>query len=383
MKKILLFTNGKDGVSYHRLITPYFYLQEKYPDEFKVDLFNFNGNSEEEVNKIKEYDFFIYSRIINPELTKWIKSNTNTKIICDIDDYWNLSTTHPLYYNYKTKDMPAKLLESIKQTDYITTTTEFLKSKILTYNTNVEIFPNAVNFLPDKHNTSGSRIRFGIIGGSSHTKDMELLEGVVNQLPNDIKDKVQFVLCGFDGGKTTIYDNGKPKVIDTPWKNTCWYLWERNLTDNFNTISPEHKEFLHRFEKVSYTTKEAYRRIWTLPVEEYNKMYDEVDVLLVPLVDNEFNRCKSPLKLAEAAAKDVAVIVSDTQPYSDYLEDGVNCIAVNNRKKVKGWVKAITKLARQPELISTLANNLKITADKYFNLDRITEERKKWLYEIQ
>jgi hypothetical protein len=38
-----------------------------------------------------------------------------------------------------------------------------------------------------------------LVGGSSHLKDLEILNGVVGRLRNDnLLDKVQFVLCGFD-----------------------------------------------------------------------------------------------------------------------------------------------------------------------------------------
>lgn len=373
MKKILLLTKGNDGVSFHRLVTPYLTLQKNYPDEFKVDLFSFAEEElEEEIKNLSQYDFIVFSRIIHPEFVEYIRKNCkDTRLICDMDDYWQLTTSHPLYKSYIENNIPSQLKFSMTNSDYITTTTELLASKIKGFNTNVSIFPNAVDFKEHKHNETG-RIRFGIIGGSSHTKDMELLDGMVNQLSNDVRDKCQFVLCGFDKG---VDSNGK----QIPYQNTCWFKWELMLTDKYKILSSGYKDFLLQFMNVDYASNEAYRRIWSKGVNSYNSMFDEIDVLLIPLEESEFNACKSPLKLAEAGGKGVAVICSDVEPYKQYLKNEINCLKVNNRKKSKGWAESITKLVKHPELIDKIREGLRETEREYFNLEKITEQRRNWL----
>ena len=54
-----------------------------------------------------------------------------------------------------------------------------------------------------------------------------------------------------------------------------------------------------------------------MPVSTYGHMYDHLDVALVPLVANEFNACKSELKIVEAGAKKCAVISSNVDPYKN------------------------------------------------------------------
>ena len=49
----------------------------------------------------------------------------------------------------------------------------------------------------------------------------------------------------------------------------------------------------------------------TLPVTEYMKHYDTIDILLAPLEDNKMNRAKSSLKILECAAKNVLFIGSN------------------------------------------------------------------------
>lgn len=380
MKKILIYTNGKDGVAYHRLIVPYMTLQDTYPNDYTVvfwnNLYKDYPAPEEFLEQVKKFDILVYSRTINPVLYQWLRENTNLRLVLDMDDYWKLNTQHPLYALYKQHNASVKMIECIKGADYVTTTTQLLANKIKTYNNNVYIFPNAVNFIPNKH--KGEKIRFGLIGGSSHKPDLELLKGIANQLPKEILDKIQLVLCGFDKS----VDANKQPVPYKPEHN-IWCAWEQDLTNNYTTISDDYKEFLLKFvEGMDVQCNESYRRLWTKDIWNYSQLFDEVDVLLVPLVDNEFNSFKSPLKLAEAGAKGVAVIVSDVQPYKDYLQDGFNCLAINNRQKSKAWVKAITKIVKNPELIDTLATGLKTTCIKHFNLKEITEQRKEFLDKI-
>ena len=137
---------------------------------------------------------------------------------------------------------------------------------------------------------------------------------------------------------------------------------------------------------------EPYKRVWTKDIYHYMNSYNEIDVLLVPLLDNEFNACKSELKFVEAAAMGKPVICSDVNPYKicgiNLFEKGGkinpdgNCIMVDNRKGAKAWVKAITKLYKDNGLRDMLVNNEQklINETGVYNLDNVTRERMK-LYE--
>ena len=127
--------------------------------------------------------------------------------------------------------------------------------------------------------------------------------------------------------------------------------------------------------------------MWTRDIWNYATLYDEIDVLLVPLVDNQFNACKSELKMIEASVKGKPIIVSDVNPYKlcaiSAIEKGGglnpegNCILVNNQKGSKGWAKAITKMVRDKQLRDTITTNIaKLTADgAKYNLYKVTDDR--------
>ena len=392
MKRIFINLNSPDGCTLHRLIIPYSEVI-KQTDEFqftwgysKSDL-----TLQEKIDEIGKHDILLFHRLLPDGLLEGLKKQyPNVKVVMDVDDYWRLNDMHPAYWLYKSMNIPEKILYHLKNVDCVTCTTEYLAKKIKDFNKNVTVFPNALKaegqFKPNP--IPSTKLRFGLIGGSSHVKDIELLEGVVNQLPKDILNQVQFVLCGFDKG---IYHTPDGKTAQMPWEENKWTDVERLLTNNYNTISSEHKDFLKKYEwKLEFNSDEPYKRVWTKDIKEYATSYNEIDVLLVPLIGNDFTACKSELKLVEASVMNKAVIVSDVAPYTNCginaIEKGGtinpngNCIMINNNKGSKAWVKAIVKLVKDKELLDMIKNNLsKLTESGKYCLTDLTKERIKYL----
>ena len=383
MKKIALYIADKSGVSLHRLILPHVYLNKEL---FQVTF----GISN--ISELENYDMFVFNRLLPDGWIEKIREKyPNVKIICDIDDYWVLSTSHNLYTHYQNLGITDRIKKHIQLADAVITTTQILEKKIKLLNPNVYILPNSL--IPDgefKPNpTESPKLRFGIIGGSTHYNDVLLMDGITKQLPTDVMNQIQFVLCGFDKGVIN-YKNelGETEKRLMPWEQNVWVKMEKILTDNYRTISPEHAAFLKRYDYgIEMKTNEAYQRHWTRDIWNYATLYDEIDVLLVPLVDNQFNACKSELKMIEASVKGKPIIVSDVNPYKlcaiSAIEKGGglnpegNCILVNNQKGSKGWAKAITKMVGDKQLRDTVTANIaKLTADgAKYNLYKVTDDR--------
>ena len=398
MKKIFIHIASLNGCTYHRLILPYQKMME-LTDEFQIS-FGYSRSPQEltfeqKVKEIAANDIFIFHRLLPPGLLDAVReANSNIKVVIDIDDAWRLNDSHPLADIYRRENTSERILYHLTNADYATCTTKYLADKIKLFNPNVIIFPNALNredqFVPV--DIPSDRIRFGLIGSSSHAKDVELLEGVVKQLPKDILDKIQLVLCGFDQGHYRVYQpDGSIKLIPMPYEENIWHKIEVMLTNNYSTITPEHRDFLleHRY-KVDYTTDEAYHRVWSRDVDSYAELYNQIDVLMVPLLCNEFTACKSNLKMLEAAVMNKAVIVSDVNPYKECIVNAIekggtinkdgNCIAVNNNKGSKGWVKAITRLTNDDSLRQMIVSNLsKLVDEPKYNLTTVSRSRIEFL----
>ena len=120
--------------------------------------------------------------------------------IADIDDYWLPGKEHPLHQLIVQEKIHEKIVNNLKLAKYVTTTTEIFADEIRKFNKNVVILPNAIDHKEGQFNEpteESDLVRVGWLGGSSHLHDLMLLDGMVSKL-SDIKDKVQYVVCGFD-----------------------------------------------------------------------------------------------------------------------------------------------------------------------------------------
>lgn len=402
--KVLVVPSDKFGCGLYRSVQPHSKLQELYPEDFEVDIVDgFNWDNHEELAK---YDIVHFHKGLANDMTPiwnaiaFCKEN-NIVTIMDVDDNWDVGQFHPLYLSNKAMKAGEKITATFKKVDYVTTTTEIFANKIRPWNKNVFVYPNAIDpneeqYLPIKN--PSKRIRFGFVMGSSHGRDMEQFRGVVNSLPKDVLDKIQFVLCGFDLRGTINIVNKKGEFTGSrPIKPTesIWFSYERNVTDDYKILSPRYRDFLLRFmpnAQYPNVENEPYRREWTKGVNEFAKHYRNVDVLLVPLDTNSFNEVKSELKFIEGGFTHTAVVCSNFGPYtigskSLFQKGGVidetgNCVLIDPNKKHKGWAEAIKKLVARPEYITLLQNNMYEHVKDKYDIANVTAKRAEWYKSI-
>ena len=395
--KVLVVPSDRTGVSYFRSTNPHIALENKYPDEFHVDV-DYEPNLNDD-DFLKQYDIIHYHRTLGqydqmPALLKKL-NNLGIVTIMDLDDYWSPGIHHPAYYIIKNNGLDKMILDNIKCAENVTTTTPIFAEEISKYNKNVYVLPNAVDptekqFTPNPE--PSERIRIGWLGGSSHLKDLEILNGVVAKLRNDnLIDKIQFVLCGFDiRGTHTEIDpvtkESKTRPIQ-PWE-TVWFKYEKIFTDDYKIVSPEYKEFLLKYDQSEYPNikNEAYRRVWTKPISTYASNYNLFDISLAPLEENIFNKVKSQLKVIEAGFHHKAIIAQNYGPYKIDLKNAIqygggidetaNGILIDSNKNHKDWYTSLKKLIQNPELITTLQNNLYETVKDTYSMDKVTENRR-------
>ena len=384
--KVLVYIYASDGCNLHRLILPHGKL-EKLTDDIEIT-WGFPKemkNVADKIDYIGKHDIFVFHRLLDVPIDEVKSKCPNTVIIADMDDYWELGSLHSCYSIYEAMDFTPKIKECVIKSDYITTTTPILAEKIKPFNSNVKILPNALSDVVP-HPVDSDRIRIGLIGGSSHLNDVELLRGVVNSFSKDELSKMQFVLCGFDKGQIRCKnENGGIESMPMPWEDNAWTKMERILSDNYKMCSSGHFDFLQKHLPMDDEFNESYRRIWARDIWSYISCYDEIDILLVPLLDNEFNKYKSELKMVEASAMGKPVIVSDVNPYKlcaiNAIEKGGainpegNCIMVNNQKGSKAWVKAIQRIIKDTELKEMITGNISKLVEGKYNLNTVTEER--------
>lgn len=419
--KVLVVPSDRTGVSYFRSTKPHLYLEQMYPDEFHVDI-EYEPRIDDE-EWLKQYDIIHYHRTLGPyeHMIDWMDEAGNQheglvkklnrlgiKSVMDIDDYWAPGQHHPAYHIIKSHKLDEKIVSNIKAAENVTTTTDAFADEISKYNKNVSVIPNGIDpkekqFIPAP--VESERIRIGWLGGSSHLKDLEILTGLVGKLKTDgLLDKIQFVLCGFDlRGEVTIIDEttgeikGKRNILP---HESVWYKYEQIFTDNHSTISPEYKENLMRFTKGEYADvdNEPYRRVWTKPISSYATNYNLFDISLAPLEENKFNKMKSQLKVIEAGFYNKAIVAQNFGPYKVDLTNAyekpqtkkdqpsfneeANSYLIDSSKNHKQWYQHLKRLINNPEQIKLLGDNLHKVILESYSMEKITEDRKNFYYEL-
>ena len=391
--KMLVIPSDKTGVGKFRSIDPHVYIAEHYNDDFDVDIMYLEDIPTNDIEDfLKKYDLIH----IHKQLDKELRLMSTIKflgipVIVDVDDYYYLGNDHPMSLSAKKEKWHEAVIRHLEMADYVSTTTDIYAKELKKHNKNVLVFPNAIDpnekqYCQEKNKSD--KLRVGLICGSSHLHDIELLNGIAETAKQN--SNVQLVLCGFDtNGTRTIYHNDTGQVERRPIlpQESVWFDYERIITDNYKYISREHRDFLLRFVKGvdDPFTNEPYRRMWTRNINQYATHYENVDVLLAPLKENDFNKMKSQLKEIEAGFKHTALIPQnfgaytiDLVPFREFggkINENGTALLVDSRKNHKDWAKNINFLAEHPEYVEKLKENLYNFVKNKYSLEKVCKER--------
>lgn len=321
--RIIAYTERPSGVSYHRLIMPLLLMPE-------IDLYITNNLLEDHFEK--GCDIFFYCRSLPDhciEKLNELKEKYNFKTVVDVDDYWILDEYHPLYKSYIDTNYEKEQIYHLLNADMVLTTNSYLHSEIVPYNPNVHIVPNAIpkqgQFVIERNTSPFTRLFWQ--GSMTHEADISLLYPVTNNLAH-ISQKVKMVLAGFS-------------------QDTEWHRMAHSYTAGF---------------------KHQYHLLEGLHITEYYNHYKEADVCLVPLLNTKFNRCKSNLKVLEAANLGLPVICSPVGPYLD--------MPVIYARKTEQWISSIERLVHSKKRQKDAGEKLKEFCDINFNFEKINLKRK-------
>ena len=391
--KVLVVPSDRSGVGKFRSVDPHIFLQNQYPEDFHVDIVY--EPPYDDFNFWTQYQIVAYHRSIGPDFEKahrliQMLNSLGVITVCDIDDYWMPGKEHPIHDIIRVNKINEKIVANLKVSKYVTTTTTLFADEIKKANKNVVVFPNAIN--PNesqfKEPTEDSdRLRIGWLGGSSHLHDIQLLDSGFSKISTH-KDKVQYVLCGFDTRGTVTEINaqtGEQTKRNILPPETVWAQYEKIFTQNFSIISEDYKKHLLKYNQESYPNEmnESYLRVWTKPVTSYAKNYSKFDVSLAPIKNTMFNRMKSQLKVIEAGFYKKALIASEIGPYTIDLKhcldngnfvDG-NAMLVKEVRNHSDWAKYIEKLIKNPNLVKDMGERLYETVKDKYDLNVVTKTR--------
>lgn len=352
-----------NAVSYYRMLKPNIVLHRLYNDIEFTEIPMFNDNVEDSF--LQEFNLVLFCRHIdNPEHTANRLNKLGIKFGLDEDDYWFLPDNHILYPHYIQHQIPKLIIDSIKVAHFITCTTPYLADKVKEINPNVYVIENGIDthdevWKPNK--SEAKRIRFAFTQGVTHIHDIGLISDKVAKALYDVKfySKGQIVLTGF---------NAEPN------QESIYIGYERMLTDSLKTLEKYEPLYCDQLKRL-ITPKEInkpYRRIEAMDVFDFPEVYNHIDISVIPLQDNEFNSCKSELKLIEAGFKDCAAMVSNVKPYT-LVANKQNSFLLSDKNFFE-WQRYILN---NPSIVIDKAQQLKEDVKKY-SLDLLSQKR----YEI-
>jgi glycosyltransferase involved in cell wall biosynthesis len=316
--KAFPFYTGTSGCDFHRVRLPFMYADEYLHADTYQDF---------EIERLLEFidksRVVVWNRVCPIDINHILKARERQglRIVVDLDDWVELPFKHPNFKYFR--DHQAKLiLENVKIADAVTCTTERLRKKLLPFNKNVHVIPNALPYGYDQF-SPGSKIdpdiyRVIYTGQTSHLEDVRLLQNPMNRIKNL---KIGFALAGVQN-------------------NPIWKQMEKvfQIAPNYTRIP--NKDLMH-----------------------YMEAYNGFDCSIVPLLNNTFNAHKSNLKLLEAAAKMIPVVVSKVPPYSDDIDAPVFWV-----EKQSDWFDHLNRLVKNPSLGIDKAHELREWANEKYNL---------------
>ena len=277
---------------------------------------------------VTDYDDLVYScSPFNPAYRTLGLRNVTIKDLDGNDiDLWKDNTR-----GFSIKDNYCRFRSQkdiFSVVDGITVTNEFLKNNYITENPGVDIagktgiYPNSIDFnlfKPFPKKDTG-QIRIGWVASASHLNEIWLVKNVMVKLFDKYGDKIRFVVLG-----------------DV-----------RELTVKFKSDRMEFSPFIDL-------------SIYPIKFASLN-----LDIGICPLMNDEFNLCKSALKWSEYSSIRVPSVCSDLTPY-DVVEEGVTGLKAKTEDE---FVEKVGLLVENEKLRRDIANNAfdKNYAD--FNLEK-------------
>jgi hypothetical protein len=200
------------------------------------------------------------------------------------------------------------VLDVMKKAAAITVSTEALKAELLRWNPNIYVLPNLIDerLWSQTQRPHAGPVVIGFTGTSTHGDDLRMIEDAFIQISAKHGQGVAFQFMG------CVTD----RLARLPGAKVAEF-------------TPDYESFARALQTTA------------------------MDVAVVSLEDNLFNRCKSNVKWLEYSACGIAGVYSDLPPYNSCVRHGQTGLLVGNR--VQDWFQAIDALVTNASLRRAIA----------------------------
>jgi glycosyltransferase involved in cell wall biosynthesis len=310
--KIFAAHDGGSGCAYYRMIMPLAELNRH--DGFEVTFTS--GLQTDRLGRptggvhasdMEGYDVIVGQRFnSHAGLRVWRGARTPySRLVYETDDnVFQVSMENwAAFHLYQREEIRDAVAHCMEVSDAVTVTTPYLAEVMSEYNPNVKVLPNHIpGFVLDLSRKQRDRPCIGWCGGASHGRDVHLM------IPSARRFLKRFPgwdlhLVGTDY-RESVRKKKDSRVVFTPWTH---------ITDD--------------------------------PPGYYSSL--DFDIGLAPLLDTEFARSKSFIKILEYAAMGIPFLASDCEPYRLFTAHGENGFLV---KYDHEWLGYMSELACDEKL---------------------------------
>jgi glycosyltransferase involved in cell wall biosynthesis len=318
--------NGEHSLAHLRLIGPL--------RSAGINLINGIENNQININRVSEGNIVVIQRDFPKEFDDYKKildlaHKEGKPVVFDLDDLlFYLPENHPDRQFLESGPSLLPMFQTLMEADLVSVATPGLRDFLITYNENVAVLPNYLDdnlwqlkspvLKPSEHET----LTIGYMGGNSHRPDLEFITPVLVDLIKRYPREIRFQFWG-----------AQPPAEFASLEQVQW-----TPVDIFT-----YKDFSAFFQ-----TQTA-------------------DIFIAPLFDNQFNRCKSPIKFLEYSALGVPGIYSHLETYMEVITHGHNGLLAASLDE---WTDCLIQLIEDKELRFNIAKNAQETIKSYWLLSQ-------------
>ncbi len=259
-------------------------------------------------------------------------------LVFELDDLiYRLPETHPDRRNHGFLTALLPMLQALLEADMVLVPTNALQHALRALHPNVLVFPNYLDDElweirpPTRTEASRDTVTIGYMGTASHTPDLEFLAPVLHRLAERYPGRLRFRFWGVEPPASL---RGLPAVE-----------WARPYLRSY-------REFVSYFQTQS------------------------ADIAIAPLVDNPFNRCKSPIKFLEYSAQGIPGVYSHIV-YDDVVEHGDTGLLASSLEE---WEASLIRLIEDPTFRARIAERAQDTVARHW---RLSQNAHQWPERIQ
>lgn len=339
------------GVDFVRIIQPMTHLNGYSDNDISIECDVFDTDDKTDwLYVAKNYDI-IYFNYLN---SAWsfaamgaMARHYKRTLIMDMDDsLWHLKDDNPAHAVYHKGSQALQDFTAIcNEVDYITCTNSYLKNVIINntrkYADKVKVFPNYIDLQKYSHVAQfkdNKQITLLHYGSTTHFIDLsntEFIKGVdriMKEYPN--------VTITFVGAFL-------PKLK---------LLWGQRI----NTV---------------YGDSDIHKWI----AEKFPMFMDQTDILICPLEDNPYTRCKSGIKFKEASSAKIPGVYQNMRQYQAVIDHGVNGYLAQSSDD---WYKSLKSLIDDPNHRQSVGEAAYTTVKEGYQIQDHVADYATWIKQV-